>query len=148
MYNLVSVAVLDRAYYLLEELASLVLLESAMIYDVIEEFSACKLQNHDDLFWCCYDRVEFDDMRMSQQLKILNLSFDTSSHVSSDKLASSDYLESHLLSADLMSSQLDFTKGTLAECLDDFILTQPSFHRCRKRIWSTRSGASSNWRRL
>lgn len=48
MNNLVSVAIFHCAYDLLEEPPSLALLHLSMLDDIIEEFAASVLQNHDD----------------------------------------------------------------------------------------------------
>ena len=48
MNDLVSVAVFDRTYDLLEESPSLVLLHLAILNDVIEEFPTGIFEDHDD----------------------------------------------------------------------------------------------------
>ena len=62
---------------------------------------------------------------MSQELQILYLAFDASSHISIDQLAPGDDLQGHLLAADLMHRQLDLAKGSLSERLDNIVLAEP-----------------------
>lgn len=58
---------------------------------------------------------------MTQQLKILNLSLDTASHVSTDEFLTCNNLESDLLSGALVNSQPHFTKRTLAQGSHNFV---------------------------
>lgn len=59
---------------------------------------------------------------MPQQLQVLNLAFDSSSHVAADELFSGDNLESNLLAGAAVYGKLDLAKGALAEGLDDVVL--------------------------
>lgn len=68
---------------------------------------------------------QLDDVRMPQQLKELDLSFDSPHHVSCLQLPTTDDLECDLLLTNLMHGQLDLAKASFAQRLDNFVLTQP-----------------------
>jgi hypothetical protein len=64
---------------------------------------------------------QFDDVGVTQQLKIFNLSFDTASHVSTDELFTGNNFEGDLLSGALVNGQPHFAKGTLSQRPDYFV---------------------------
>ena len=68
--------------------------------------------------------VQFDDVGMSQQLEILDLSLDPARHISCHQPLAVDNLESDFLPADLMRGQLNLAKGALTQSLDYGILAQ------------------------
>jgi hypothetical protein len=53
-------------------------------------------------------------MRMSQELKIADFSFDSSSHISGDQLLAVDDLQGDLLPANVVYSELNFAKRTFS----------------------------------
>jgi hypothetical protein len=70
-----------------------------------------------------YD-LQFDNVRMSQKLKITDFSFDSSGHVSGDEFLPVDDLQGDLFSANIVNGELDFAKGTLSQCPNDIVLTK------------------------
>lgn len=54
-------------------------------------------------------------MGVPQELQVLNLPFDTASHVPTDKFFTSNDFESNLLSGELVNGQPHFTKRSLAQ---------------------------------
>lgn len=173
--NLVSVAVFDGAYNLLEELSGLCLLQFTVVDDVVEQFAACVFEDHDDLGRRCYDGiargakvsmkmrqarlqandVQLDDVGMAQQLQILNLTLDPACHVSGDEPLAIDDLEGNLLAADLVGGQLDLAEGALAEGADNGILAEALarlcvlalcfVHRCSERRGRGLGGVLGLW---
>lgn len=124
MYNLVAMAVLDGADDLLEELACAVLGHLAMVDDVVEQLRTSILEDHDNLCRCSDDGEELDDVRMSQELQILDLPLDSAGHVASDEFAAGDDLEGDLLAGGLVDGELDLAEAALAERLEELILAQ------------------------
>ena len=68
--------------------------------------------------------VQLDDVRVSQQLQILDLALDPARHVSRHQPLAVDDFERDLLAADLVRGQLDLAKGALAEGADYRVLAQ------------------------
>lgn len=124
MDNLVTMAVLDGADYLLEELAGLCLSHGTMIDNVLEELGAGVLEDHDDLDWSSDDGVEFDNVWVAEELKVLNLSLDSAGHVTSHELSAGDDFEGNLLASNLVHCQLHLAKGALAESPQDLVLAK------------------------
>ena len=143
VHNLVTMAVLDSTEHLLEEAARLVLFHSPVGDDVVEQFSTSILENHDDLaggldhsiailrvvswvivFWgsaVSKEYVQFDNVRMSQELKILNLTLDTAGHVAADEFLPRNDLQGNLLASPVMNGQLNLAKRPLPQRLDDLV---------------------------
>ena len=48
----------------------------ALIDNILKQFSASVFHDHDDIRWCGDDLVEFDDVGMSKELKILDFPLD------------------------------------------------------------------------
>lgn len=67
---------------------------------------------------------QFDDMRVPQQLQILNLSLNPACHVSCNELSSRDDLQRNLLARDLMDGKLHFTERSLAKRLENLVLAK------------------------
>lgn len=65
--------------------------------------------------------VQLDNMRMPEELQILNLSLDPPRHVAADELLARDDFQGHLLVGDAVHGQLDLPEGALAERLDDLV---------------------------
>ena len=69
--------------------------------------------------------VQLDDVRMSQQLQILNLPFYPPSHITADELLPRNDLERNLLVCNPMDGQLHLAKGTLSQGSYDLICADP-----------------------
>ena len=65
--------------------------------------------------------VQLDDVRMSQQLQILNLPFYPPSHITADELLPRNDLERNLLVCNPMDGQLHLAKGTLSQGSYDLV---------------------------
>jgi hypothetical protein len=65
--------------------------------------------------------LQLYDVRMSQQLEILDLSLDSASHVTTDELLSSYNLERNLLIGDTMNGKLDLPEGAFSQRSNDLI---------------------------
>lgn len=68
--------------------------------------------------------AQLDDVRVPQQLQILNLALYPAGHVSCDQSLPVDDLQRDLLAADLMCRQLHFAERALAERLHNRVLAQ------------------------
>lgn len=164
MYNLVSVAVFDGAYDLLKESPGFILLHLAILDDIIEEFSTSIFEDHDDFEWGLDHRVstntllalvlpqtpkhidsQFDDMRMPEQLQILNLPFHPASHVPTDELLPGNYLQRHLLIGNSMDRQLDLTKGAFAQGTNDLVGADALLGLLLLRHWLIGTVAVAIW---
>lgn len=69
--------------------------------------------------------LQFDDMRMSQQLEILDLSLHAAGHVPGHELLTRYNLQSHLLSSGLVDSQFHLAERALPKRLEDVVLAKP-----------------------
>lgn len=63
-------------------------------------------------------------MRMSEELQVLNLSLDSTGHISTDQLSPAYRLHCDLLLGDLMPSQLDLPEGAFPNILNELVLVQ------------------------
>jgi len=72
--------------------------------------------------WAEYS--QFDNMRMPQQLEILDFTFDSSSHIAGDQLLAVDDLQSHLLTGNLVYRKFDLAKRALSQGLHNVILPE------------------------
>jgi len=68
--------------------------------------------------------IQLDNVRVPQQLQILDLAFYPARHVPRHKPLTVDDLEGDLLTADLVRGQLDLAKGTLTKGADYGVLSQ------------------------
>ncbi len=66
--------------------------------------------------------AQLDDMWVAQQLQILNLALDATSHVTSHQSLAVDDLQSDLLATDLVGGQLDLAERALTQGLDNGVL--------------------------
>src|SRR5687768_9597359 len=136
MDNFVPMAVLHSAYHLLKKSPGLGLLEPAILDDIIKKLAACEFEHHDNLGLRLYYRVpvglsplawgvnwrhrrrhggrprhvQLNNVGMSQQLEIFNLSLDPTSHVTADELLPGDDLERDMLPRAVVDGQLDLAK--------------------------------------
>ena len=75
MDNVQAADVLDTCNYLLEEPASLLLLNSLYLYDVIEQFTpACILHYEVEFLLSLYNLIELHNLRVTNDLQYVNLS--------------------------------------------------------------------------
>lgn len=65
--------------------------------------------------------VQFNNVRMSQQLEVLNLTLDTTSHVAADQLLASNDLEGDLLSGAIVDGELDLAERAFAQGADNLV---------------------------
>ena len=124
MDDLVSVTVLHSTDNLLEKLPALVFCQFAVGHNIVKQFLSGIFQHHDDLARRCDDGIQLDDVWVAQELQVLNLSLDASSHISRDQLASRYNFQSDLLLADFMDGQFDLAKRALSKRLYDFVLSK------------------------
>ena len=81
----------------------------------------------DELLSHCSRRwgiVQFDDMRVPQQLKVLDLTFNTANHVSRQQFAPGDDLEGDLATTRLVNCQFHLAERTLPQYLHRLILVE------------------------
>jgi hypothetical protein len=67
---------------------------------------------------------QLNDMRMPQQLQVLDLALYPAGHVSGHQPLPVDNLQGDLLAADLVRRQLDLAERALAQRLHDCVLSQ------------------------
>lgn len=96
-----------------------------------------------------YFDVQLDDVRVSEQLQVLNLPLHPARHISTDQLLPRNNLQGDLLIGDPVDSQLDFAKGALAQRPDDLVGADALFCLLLRRwlngtvivaIWTARTG--------
>jgi hypothetical protein len=71
--------------------------------------------------WC---GLQLDDVRVPQQLQILDLALDAACHIARHQALAVDDLQGDLLATDLVGGQLDLAKGALTQSLHDSVLAQ------------------------
>ncbi|KAI3480495.1 hypothetical protein L1887_57341 [Cichorium endivia] len=120
--DLVTVAVLHGADDLLEEAPCLWLGHAAAVDNVLEEFAAGVFDDHDDVVGRGDDFVQLDDVRMAEQLEVLDLALHTSAHVEARDLAAVDDLHRHTVACERMRCELHLAEGAGAERLLDDVL--------------------------
>lgn len=69
--------------------------------------------------------IQLDNVRMPQELQILNFALHTTDHVSGQQFPARDDLEGDLAAAGLVDGQLDLPKGPFAQHLDRLVLVEP-----------------------
>lgn len=65
--------------------------------------------------------IQFNDVRMVEQLKIFNFVFDMVLYVVVDKFFVRDDFEGNLLVGVVVDSQFDFVEGVFVECFDNVV---------------------------
>lgn len=73
---------------------------------------------------CMGASLQLDNMWMPEQLQVLNLSFYSTSHVSTNQLPPTYDLHRNLLSSHLVLRQFDLAEGALAQRPDFSILVE------------------------
>ena len=82
MNHIVSVAIIHSTDNLLEESPSILLLQFAVLDDVVKQFPARDvLHYHEDVRGGADDLVQLDDVGMTEQLQVLDFSSDLSDNV-------------------------------------------------------------------
>ena len=102
-------------------------MHAAVLNDVVEELAAGKLENHDDLGGRLDYGIQLDDVRMAQQLQVLDLPLNASLHVARLQVLAGDDLEGDLLAGSLVNGQLHLAEAAFAQSLDDLVLAQSRF---------------------
>lgn len=75
-------AIVDTGNYLLKEFSGLRLVQFSLFYNIIEKLSSrYKLHNHENIGRSGNNLIELDDVRMTKEFKILNLSTYFSDHI-------------------------------------------------------------------
>lgn len=104
MDNLVTMAILDCTNDLLKESPCLIFFHASLVDNVIEELATCVFNDHDDISWSSDDLVELDDMRVSEDLEVLDFSLDSRGHVHVLNLSAVDDLHCDLVASDRVCS--------------------------------------------
>lgn len=109
-------AVVNARDDLLEESASLVLLEFAMFDDVVEQLAATYVfHNHEDISWSRNNLIEFDDMRVPEQLEVLNFPANLAHDIEALDFLPIQDLDGDLVLGHLMFANFHFPKGSDSE---------------------------------
>jgi len=122
VHNLVAVTIFDSAYDLLKQFPSFGFSQPTMLDDVIEQFHRYVFEHHVNVGLGGDDCVELDDVGMPKQLEILDLSFDATSHISTDQLSTVDRLHGNLLTSDLVPRELDLAKRAFTNVPNETVL--------------------------
>ena len=118
MNNTQLMKVLDASDYLMEEAASLRLLDSLALNDVVKELSsACVLHDQIELLRSLDDLVELDDVRMADELEDVDLSGNPLyiAHILDFLLLKN--FNSNFLAREVVASELHFAESALANGL-------------------------------
>lgn len=103
MDNLVSMTILDRTDDLLEEPPGLMFLHPALVHYILEQLLPGIFYHHDNVRTRGDNLVEFDDVRMSQDFEVLDLTFHAGGHVHVLDLAAVDDLHGDLVAGHRVS---------------------------------------------
>lgn len=96
-------AIVDTGDDLLEESSRVRLLQFAVLDDVVEQLAAGYIfHDHKNIGRRTDHLVQFDDVRMTKQLQVLNLTPDLSDHVEIFDFLSVQNLDGHLIAGTLM----------------------------------------------
>lgn len=128
-----SVAIFHGANDLLKQFPGFCFAQPAMLDNVIEQLHRDIFQHHTDFGLCRDDSVQLDYVWMAQELKVLNLSFDAASQVSTDQLAPVDDFHGHLLPGNAVSRELDLAERALSNISYQLVLIQPLYCSRRRR---------------
>uniref|UniRef100_A0A6B0VAV0 Uncharacterized protein n=1 Tax=Ixodes ricinus TaxID=34613 RepID=A0A6B0VAV0_IXORI len=112
----VPVTVRHSGDYLLEEPPGIRLLQLPMLDDVIKEFTTAHiLHDHENVGGCADDLVQFDDMRVPEELEVLYFTADLAHDIEILYLLPVQYLHCNLVARQLMAGGLHFSKRADAE---------------------------------
>ena len=114
----VAVAVLDAGDDLLEEVSRLVLAETTLLHDVVEELAALDvLHDHVDVVRGLEDLIQADDVRVHEQPQDLDLPANLLLHVDGLDLLAVQDLDGHLVPGEDVLGHLDLAEGADPERL-------------------------------
>ena len=118
MHDHMSVTVSDTGDDLLEELSSLVLGEPTVLDDMIEQLAARHiLHDHEDVRGRVDHLVELDDVRVSEELEVLDLATDLSDHVKRLDLVAVEDLYGHCVTCQLVACLFHLAEASCTKCL-------------------------------
>ena len=116
-------AVGDARYDLLEELARLVLVELAVLDNVIEELAARHvLHHHENVTGRVDHLIELDDVRVAEELEILYLAAYLADHVERLDLVAVEYLDGDRVAGELMQRLLHLAEAARAQRLEQYVV--------------------------
>mmetsp|Transcript_10454 Transcript_10454/g.43278 ORF Transcript_10454/g.43278 Transcript_10454/m.43278 type:complete len:343 (+) Transcript_10454:2484-3512(+) len=114
----VAVAVLDAGDDLLKEVSRLVLAETTLLHDVVEELAALDvLHDHVDVVRGLEDLIQADDVRVHEQPQDLDLPANLLLHVDGLDLLAVQDLDGHLVPGEDVLGHLDLAEGADPERL-------------------------------
>ena len=127
--DVVTVAIFHAGDDLLEEPPGVVLLQLAVLNDVVEEFSAGDVfHHHEDVGGRGDDLIELNDVRMSEQLQVLNFPPDFSHHVQVFDFLPVEDLDGHFVSGHLMEADFDLAERADAQSFAQDVMAD--LHEC------------------
>lgn len=97
MHNLMPMTILDCTNNLLKKPPRLGLLHPSLVDDILEQLLPRIFDDHDNVRTGGDHLVELDDMGMSQDFEVLDLSFDAGGHLHVLDLAAVDYLHGYFV---------------------------------------------------
>lgn len=116
MHDHVTMAVVYAGDDLLKEPASFRFLQLPIVDDVIEQLATADvLHDHKDVGRRRDDLVQLDDVRMAEELQILDFTPDLAHHIETLDLLTIQYLDRHLVLRHLMLTDLDLSERSRAE---------------------------------
>lgn len=121
MNDVVPMAIVDAGDDLLEEASSVRLLQLAVLDDIVEQFAARHvLHDHENVGRCADHLVQFDDVRVTEQLQVLNLAPDLADYVQVFDLLTVQNLDGHLVAGGLVPGgwTVGEERSRLVEILD------------------------------
>lgn len=112
MYNHVAMAIVHPGNDLLEEPSRFRFLKFAVVYDVIEQLASADIfHDHENIGWGGYHLVQFDYVRMSEQLQVLNFATNFSDHIQALDLLTIQDFNGHLVLRFCVLADFDLPEG-------------------------------------
>lgn len=109
-----TMAIVDAGDDLLEEFPRLRFVELSLLDNVVEELAAGhKLHDHEDVGGGRNDLIQFDYVRMAEELQVLNLPANLSDHIQALDLLPIENLDRHFVLCDDVLADLDFAKCSI-----------------------------------
>lgn len=99
------------------------------------------------LYRSFYEHLQFDNMRVSQQLQVLNLSLHAPNHIPREKLSTRDDLEGDLAATGLVDGEFHLSERALTQDLERLVLVE-ALHIARGGRGLGRSFASTGRARV